>query len=297
MSRFFTLLFASTLVFVTPSLSKDDCGVMIMAHGGTPEWDQAVIESAQPVLDAMPATIAFGMANPHTLQEAITELESRSVPCINVVRLFVSGESFLHQTEYLLGLREDPPSFFITHGPGSHHGGHQAVPAPLKISVPINVSQEGLMDAPEMAGILKERALGLTNKSGKESILILAHGPGDDQENERWLKRLDALAEETRETGHFNVVRVETLREDWEEKRAEAEDRIHNYITTQAEKGERVLVIPFRLFGFGPYEEVLEGLPYHADGTGLLPSDLITQWLFKQISQLQEHNDAAIAGR
>ena len=294
MYRSFTLFFVFTLVIATPTLSQDKCGVLIMAHGGTPEWDEAVLESAQPVLDTMPATIAFGMANPHTLQEAITELESHSVPCINVVRLFISGESFLHQTEYLLGLREDPPAFFITHGPGAHHGGHQAVPPPLAINVPVYISKEGLMDAPEMAGILKERALSLTNKSGNESVLVLAHGPGDDQENERWLERLDVLAEATRETGFFNEVRVETLREDWEEKRMEAESRITSFINTQSETGNRVLVIPFRLFGFGPYEEVLEGLRYHADGVGLLPSPLITTWIFSQVAQLQKDTEVAV---
>lgn len=49
--------------------------------------------------------------------------------------------------------------------------------------------------------------------------------------------------------------------------------------------GERVIVVPFRLSGFGPYAEVLEGLEYEADGRGLLPHPQLSEWIRQSAAQ------------
>lgn len=121
-------------------------------------------------------------------------------------------------------------------------------------------------------------------------MLILAHGPGDDAENGEWLRKLDALADSIRSSGQFSAVEVHTLREDWKEKRAEAETRIRAFVETSTQQGNQTLVIPFRLYGFGPYEEVLEGLAYESDGTGLLPSRLVTDWIAHQAKLVMKNS-------
>ncbi|GEM_PF-2874250 len=52
-----------------------------------------------------------------------------------------------------------------------------------------------------------------------------------------------------------------------------------------------MLVIPFRLHGFGPYAEVLEGLDYRSDGMGFLPDSRITDWIKFQFDQLVSTQD------
>ena len=42
-----------------------------------------------------------------------------------------------------------------------------------------------------------------------------------------------------------------------------------------------VVVLPYRVFGFGPYADVLEGLDYAATD-GLLPHPLITDWIARR---------------
>ncbi|HMB91696.1 MAG TPA: hypothetical protein VKP65_12665, partial [Rhodothermales bacterium] len=157
---------------------------------------------------------------------------------------------------------------------------------PLPVKAAIKLSQEGLLDAPEMGSILADRALEMSDHSGNESVLILAHGPADDAENEAWLRKLDGLADSVRATGLFSAVEAHTLREDWPEKRTLAEQRIRAFIEDRSQNKGRVLVIPFRLFGFGPYKEVLDGLPYVATGTGLLPSPKITEWIRRQAQEM-----------
>ena len=71
---------------------------------------------------------------------------------------------------------------------------------------------------------------------------------------------------------------VVTLREDWEEERVAAEHDIRRRVAAEASAGRQVIVLPFRLFGFGPYAEVLNGLEYRA-GHGLLPHDAVAEWV------------------
>jgi hypothetical protein len=128
----------------------------------------------------------------------------------------------------------------------------------------------------------------------REDVLILAHGPGDDAENERWLAHLEARAEAVRRTLPFQTVRVETLREDWPEKRTGAEQRIRSYIEHASQTG-RAIVIPFRVQGFGPYAEVLQGLDYVSDGRGLVPDAGVTEWIEHQIAALERAEFRAAA--
>ncbi len=259
------------------------CGLMVMAHGGGENWNSAVEAAVAPVGEARPTRIAFGMANPKTLSRAQAELEQAGVECVAVVRLFMSAKSFLHQTEYLFGIRPDAPKFFMMHGT---HGSSHEPPQPIPVEARVVLSDEGLLDAPEIGAVLAQRANALHDAEVRQSVLVIAHGAGDDEVNAGWLRKLDLLAERIRETGNFHTVKVATLREDWKEKRSVAEAQIRGFVEGQSALGVEVIVVPFRLVGFGPYEKVLEGLSYVADGTGILPSPLVTEWIEAQAQEL-----------
>ncbi len=281
-----TTFFAILLLLCYSSVSaqrSNPCGLMVMAHGGAEEWDTAVKDAVAPVREKIPTSIAFGMANPETMQAAVAELEAQNIDCIAVVRLFMSAHSFLHQTEYLLGLREDAPPFFISHH-GPHH--HHETPAPVEFQGKIAISQTALLDAPEMGKILAANARVLSDSSGNESVLIIAHGAGDDTVNAEWLRKLDQLSDTVRETGLFRNVAVHSLREDWKEKRSKSEVEIREYVEENSKGEGRVIVLPFRLFGFGPYAEVLEGLSYESNGIGLLPDPNVSAWIERTAKEL-----------
>ena len=281
-----TTFFAILLLLCAFSVSaqhSSPCGLMVMAHGGAEEWDTAVKDAVAPVREKIATSIAFGMANPETMQAAVAELEAQDIDCIAVVRLFMSAHSFLHQTEYLLGLREDAPPFFISHhGPHNHH----ETPAPVEFQGKIAISQTALLDAPEMGEILAANARALSDSSGNESVLIIAHGAGDDTVNAEWLRKLDQLSDTVRETGLFRNVSVHSLREDWKEKRSKSEVEIREYVEENSKGEGRVIVLPFRLFGFGPYAEVLEGLSYESNGIGLLPDPNVSAWIERTAKEL-----------
>lgn len=269
-------------------------GVLVMAHGGDPAWNQSVLDAVEPVGEHDPVEVAFGMADACSLREAVQRLEKRGVRRIAVVRLFISGESWHERTEQIFGLREGAPTVPTggatppeceESGHGGH-GHHRMAFFRLDSSASFAVSKQGLLEATEIGEILATRARTLSQKPEVEDVLVLAHGPADDQENDRWLANLTARAGGVRALG-FHSVQVETLREDWPEKREQAEQRIRAYAAKAEKEGRRVIVLPFRLSGFGPYAKVLEGRAYVADQKGLLPHASITQWVARQSEELR----------
>lgn len=290
------LLMHATAIQAQPSsaVNTDKFGVVIMAHGGPQDWDTGVTEMLEPLSQQYEMEIAFGMADAYSLQEAISKLEARGVSRIGVVRLFISGESWLERTEQILGIRdgapERPEPVAMDHGGHGDHGqhaGHRMEFWRVSSDASFRVSLEGLAEAPEMDQVLVERALSLSTDPANEDVLILAHGPGDDAENERWLQYITERSSELNSAGDFHNIKVATLREDWPEKREQAQLIVRNYIAEANAAGRSVLVIPYRVYGFGPYAEALEGLDYVADEKGLVPHPAVADWIERQIMALK----------
>lgn len=271
---------------------KQNFGVLVMAHGGGQQWNKDVLAAVEPLKDDYNIEVAFGMADAASLQEGVRQLEARGARHIGVVRLFISGESFKERTEQILGMIPGAPARPAANndahsGHGEGHGGHSMEFWRVDTQSSFVLSGQGLVEAPEMGAVLATRAKALSKNPAQEDVLILAHGPGDDAENERWLKQLDARADAVRKSQPFHAVKVETLREDWPDKRVEAEKRIRAFVEESARAGRRAVVIPFRVQGFGPYAKVLEGLEYASDGQGLIPHPSVTEWIEHQAETLR----------
>ena len=277
-----------------PSAVTDQYGVLVMAHGGGDTWNSEVTQALAPLQAEFPMRIAFGMADAASLQAGVDALQRQGVKRIGVVRLFISGESWYQRTRQILGLEPGAlPKPQADDAAHAQHGGHSMALWRLDTDASFAVSRDGLADAPEMGAVLVERARALSRDPGQEDVLVLAHGPEDDAENERWLARIDARANAVREALPFRRVQVMTLREDWPDKRAAATARIRSYVQRAASEGGRAIVIPFRVQGFGPYAEVLQGLDYVADGRGLVPDPEVTAWVRRQAETLRAGTFAA----
>ena len=271
-----------------PELSSD-FGILLMAHGGSPDWNEGVLAAVKPLRNQYAIEVAFGMADAVTIQEAVQSLEARGISRIGVVRLFVSGESWYDRTEQILGLSQGAP---VRPVPASHtikpdDGGSSREFWRVETESSFSLTTQGLSDAQEMGTVLADRARTLSHDPQREDVLILAHGPGDDAENQRWITSIDARADEMRSRLPFRRVRVMTLREDGREKREEAEHEIRAFVQRARDDGGTAIVIPFRVQGFGPYAQVLDGLDYVSDGQALIPHPGVTQWIAGQINMLR----------
>lgn len=271
-----------TGVAVPAPLGDSKVGVLVMAHGGKDAWNASVDEALAPLRQEIPTALAFGMAARATLEAGIDSLRAAGVERIAVVRMFLSGTSFRGQTDYLLGLSAEVPHHYMHHGPdgsmihGEHAAGLEIPPAIDTGGLEVLTHDDGLKDWSRVGRILEARAMALSANPAEERVMVLAHGMGDDEANQAVLDDLGRAVTGLEEMG-FAAVVPETLREDWPEARAEAEARIHTFMESAEAAGHTVLVIPFRLSGFGPYAKILEGWDYRA-GEGLLPHPSLTDW-------------------
>lgn len=269
--------------------NSSDFGVLLMAHGGSPEWNAGVLAAVEPLRDQYTIEVAFGMADAVTIQEAVRGLEARGISRIGVVRLFISGESWFGRTEQVLGLRQGAPvrPAATSHTLKADDGGSSREFWRIETEASFALTTQGLAEAEEMGAVLADRARTLSHDPQREDVLILAHGPGNDAENQRWIASIDARAKAVRGRLPFRRVRVMTLREDGREKRSEAEHRIRAFVQKARVDGGTAIVIPFRVQGFGPYAQVLDGLDYISDGQALIPHPGVTRWIAGRINGLQ----------
>lgn len=253
--------------------SEQGLGVLVMAHGGGEEWNQNVSASVSELGERIPLAVAFGMADPNTLQAAVDELENQGVSTIAVVRLFLSGASFLHQTEFLFGMRPYPPRMGMI-GHGMVEGSDLPL---LKTNARVLLDRAGMAGSEQVSRIMVSRAEASASDPAKTGVVLIAHGMGAEEENQRVLDAMENSVQRLRSNG-YGEVQVATLREDWAEAREHAERQIRATVSRMGEQWEEVVVIPYRVFGFGPYADVLEGLEYVATD-GLLPHSLVGDWV------------------
>mgnify|MGYP001204609334 FL=1 len=269
-----------------PFVSQSDFGLLLMAHGGTAEWNEAVQQATSEISLKYPVEIAFGMADAGSIEESVRRLEMSGVTDVGVVRMFVSGESWYERTQQILGItkgapkkgaNETPPNTFMPMGFWK-----------IETDIKFHLSEDGLADATEMDEVIVSRIKGLIRQPEREVAVVIAHGTGSDEEDSRWVKKITQRTETAKLTLGLRDIKVFTLREDWFAKRGEAESNIRTYMESVISDGLNPLVIPFRVHGFGPYARVLEGLDYRADKLGLLPHENVNLWVANQLELLRQ---------
>lgn len=289
----------SAVAFAQPAAKP---GVLLLAHGGKPEWNERVMAVAKTVDVAAPTEVAFGMASRASIQRAVDQLASRGVTQIIAVPLFVSSHSsVITSTEYLLGLRKDAPKDLAifakmdhsSHGaPAADHSAHAGhAPAadptsPVVTALPIRMTP-ALNRHPLIGAIVADRARSISTAPEKEAVIIVAHGPVPDDDNRRWLEDMAVLAEHTSKSAAYASVDYMTVRDDAGPAMREAATKeLRDKVQAQVAQGRRVLIVP-HLMSFGGIEQGirkrLEGLDYTMTSQALMPDERIIGWVMASI--------------
>ena len=281
-------------MFALPLAAQTE-GILLLAHGGGKSWNEEVRKLASGLNAAIPVEVAFGMARKQTIQDAINRLSERNVNEIVAVPLFVSSHSsIIRVTEYLLGAREKaPPELEIYarmgHGADAHKPGSDPA-TPVETTLPIRITP-ALDRHPLVADILRSRAEAISQNPEEEVVVIVAHGPGSDEENARWLENMGALAELMRQETRFPRIEYLTVRDDAPEPiRSQAAADLRALVEEVMGEGTDVLIVPL-LLSYGGIEkgirERLEGLPYRMSPQALLPDDRLAQWVMSVVRSRQ----------
>jgi sirohydrochlorin ferrochelatase len=275
-------------------------GVLLLAHGGSAQWNERVADVVKKVDGSLPTEVAFGMASRASIQSAIDKLAARGATEIIAVPLFVSSHSsVITSTEFLLGLRKDAPKDLAlfakmnhaSHGApaASEHAGHApaADPAsPVTTTLPIRMTS-ALNRHPLIGAIVADRARSISTTPAQEAVILVAHGPVPDDDNQRWLDDMAVLAEQTRASAPYASVDYMTVRDDaGPAMRDAATKELRAKVEAQVAVGRRVLIVP-HLMSFGGIEQGvrkrLDGLAYTMTAQALMPDDRIVEWVLASV--------------
>lgn len=283
------------------ALRPQDIGVVLLAHGADYHWNETMRQAVRPLTERYQIEFVFSMADQPLIERAVRRLERRGARAIVIVRVFGLASAFRESIERMIGLDvEQGPSGGPVHAarPGSHghdhggdghghaHGGPRPAagpPARIRAAVPI-ASVGGLEADPLFAAALLDRVRTLSKEPERETVILVAHGSGDDGKNEHWLRTLETLAGHMRSNGgdRFGAIRVATWREDWPDKRAPRVSAVREMVRAATSDGGRAIVIPARTTARGPEKEFLAGLEFEL-GEGFAPHPLFARWVEGQV--------------
>ena len=255
--------------------SKKQVGVLIMPHGSTQPYNDGLEKVIAPLRKRYRIEVAPGMGDPLILGQAVQRLEREGITRIIFVRMYALPAHMKAKTDYIFGLSPQPPV---------HH--HGELPPRIRSSA-VFETFGGYEEDPLIADILRERVLEISERPENETVILLAHGTGDDEGNQRWLDVVNSNIKHIQRglSLPFKTIKAMTLREDWPDKREQALVQIREEIEKGNRNGGRVLIISNRLYGSGPYQRLLEGSEFVMNGQGLVPHSNMTRWLEKGIEQ------------
>lgn len=288
------LLAAATFCAAAPQQ-----GVLLLAHGGGPEWNSEAARIAAALDKQAPTELALGMADAGEIQGALDRLAAKKVKRVVAVPLFISSRSeVLDQTQYVLGLRDKPsetlkramaslPPAAMLAMHAAHHGAMPSFDQRAKSAVPV-VMTKALDDDPIVAAIALDRAKALSRDPRRETVFLVAHGPVDDKANEAWLATMRRVAESVEKNGRFEGVEVATIRDDSPGPvKQKAIDALRVRVAAASKTG-RAVVIPYLIARGGIEDhivEALQGLDYAWDAQTLAPDARLAQWAAKRAAE------------
>ena len=267
-------------------------GVLLMAHGGAPSWNERVLAVAKRPTGSQPTEVAFGMASRASLQAALDRLVARGVKDVVAVPLFVSSHSsVITSTEYLLGLRPTAPADLAIFAKMKHEGPARPPTTrmpprrsglPGQISVPIRMTP-AFNRHPLVGQIVADRARALSTAPASEAVILVAHGPVPDDDNRRWLADMAVLADAIKAAAPFAAVEYMTVRDDaGPAMREAATNELRGIVEAQVAAGRQVLIVP-HVMSFGGIEQGirkrLDGLQYVMADQGLIPDPRVAAWV------------------
>lgn len=295
------VMLAVVAIPATAQTARAVTGVLLLAHGGQPQWNERVVDVARRVNERVPAEVAFGMATRANIQDAIDKLTARGVTDIVAVPLFVSSHSsVITSTEYLLGLRSDAPADlakFAKMNHGSHgaaadahagHASHVEPASPVKTDVRVRMTPAFNRHA-LIGAIAADRAKSISTSPSREAVILVAHGPVPDDDNQRWLADMAVLAGQVKQSAPYEAVDYMTVRDDAGPEMREAATReLRDKVQAHTAAGRRVLIVP-HLLSFGGIEQGirkrLEGLDYTMTSQAIVPDDRVVEWVFDSVKQ------------
>jgi sirohydrochlorin cobaltochelatase len=256
--------------YISDSDTSASTGVLILLHGFRDRGDKLFKDRVQPFGEIFPMAMSFGMSmmmSQH-IQLGIDDLVAAGATNIVVVPI-VSTEynTMIRQWHYIFGLEEEPA--------------YATVPQ-IQTNARIAFA-EPPGDDPFVAEILVEYASEISTDPKKEVVIIVAHGPSLEADNQLQLELMRNLAEIMQEDGGFSAVYAATLQDDAPpEVRSANVEKLRDMIESATADGKEVLIVTNLMGAYTIQSKLrkdLDGLDYRFNAKGLVQHDRFIEWI------------------
>ncbi|MGH7445468.1 MAG: sirohydrochlorin chelatase [Longimicrobiales bacterium] len=265
-------------------------GTIVIAHGAGPAWNAQVESVAALVNTGGPVEVSYLMgpaAKDHRFQDVAARLVAQGATHIVVVPLLMSSHSgHYEQIRYLAGEVDEIGETMM------HHLAMAGIER-ANATVPVHVAR-AIDDSPDVARVLAERALALTDEPAAHALFIIGHGPNSAEDYAAWMSNLRPIADSVKAITGFRDVKVGLVRDDAPAPvRAEAVKRVREIIQLQYElTGRDVVVVPALIStGSVSQEKIpadLAGLPVVYTGEALLPHPGLARWVEARVDGMRK---------
>ena len=310
--------------------ADEKIGVLVIAHGSPSEsWCSPVRNATDEVDLRYPVELGFlEFVQNETINLAVERLDDAGVTKIIAVPLFVSSHSsHIQEIEYVLGLRETlslttehvvvegaemertviPKSgrYAISYIPleADTDGGMRATGHPEKeelvpVETDATIVLAGAMDDHWlMAGIVADRTADLSADTGCETLVLVAHGTGEEDNFAGWVNSTSSLADQAR-------LKLAYWRDPAVRLGGTKTAFIHHNETLHPEftlipivkNATDPVVVPLMVsegyFTGTKIPGLLENLTYAYDGSALTPHPNVAEWI--EIAASEEFTDLTL---
>jgi hypothetical protein len=272
--------------YVSDPKLKGETGVLILAHGVGEHSDRLLKQSFEPIGRKWPTAIGFGMAMMSSahLQVAVDDLVARGVKHVVLVDEGTTTEynTLTRHWRYIFGMH--PEASYLD------------VP---KVKAPgVQFTWAGhFNDHPLITEMLWESAKSVSRNPANEVLILVGHGPEDEEDNVPDLARLQPHVDRIKARKEFADVRIINLQDDAILPVRERNVRQLRRWVQQAERqGRDVIVVPIAAASFGVQQHIksdLRGLKYTFAEKGLAENPKFVRFVEESIQQAL----AANAGR
>ncbi len=258
-----------------------DQGLLLLMHGFRERGDAAFKKDMQPMASIFPTAMAAGMSmmmSDH-IQWGVKDLEAAGVKTIVVVPIVSTKyNTMMRQWEYIFGEYPEPSYASVARVQSD---------ARILIADPPG-------DDPLIAEILLDHAMDISEDPGKEVVIIAAHGPSFDDDNQKVLAELDILAKIVREDGDFADVMAITMQDDApSEIRERNVAKLRSMVEGATADGKQVLIVT-NLIGTRTIQaklrDDLKGLDYRFNKNGIVSHDNFMKWMGEAVRYQLERN-------
>ncbi|MFW2405663.1 MAG: hypothetical protein ACN4GT_12910 [Gammaproteobacteria bacterium] len=263
--------------YVSDLSLEGDTGVLILSHGVGENSDRMLHDVLQPIGSEHPTALGFGMAmmTSSHLQSAVDDLTERGAETIVLVQngTTTNYNTLTRQWKYIFGLGEEATYLEV----------------PVVQSDARFILSEPFGDHELITEILYDHVKEVSTNAANEVVIIVGHGPEDNEDNEPDLEILSAHVERIKAKNEFADVRIINLQDDAIPPiRKSNVKRLRRWIQKSNDKGQDVIVVAIAAASHGVQTHIrndLRGLDYTFADKGMSEHPLYVEWLASAIEE------------